>query len=408
MFCIVSSGGRAMGGIGPRVSKRWAVIVLAFVGLVAILGMWQPLTTAAQDTGGALACNQVLPLAQKNIASKCNNLDVNQVCYANKTIAVAYPDQGAVNPVAFAQTGDIAPLSTFKSITTSPLNLETGDWGLALLKVQATVPGATAGQAVTFILYGDTTVSGLGPSTNSTAAPAASCSATTQRATYLRAQPDLVSDKTQLLPAGTTTNVSERLANNTWVIDNAQGKSGWLFVQNNATLSCDINNLKVLDPSSPAVLAGSGAFYFSTGIGAPSNCAHVSPGGLPVQSPSRHKGTVRAHDADNTIHSTVQITAKTNQNMSLSVLEGQADVDAGGQHQIATTGQKLTIPLGNSPTGGNNQGFEANGPPSPPSPIPGNHLQQLCALALSAGVEKTLPPPPPPPLPLPSSPTPPT
>src|SRR5260221_8049933 len=394
---------------GTRKPRQPAIIVMLFVGLVAILGMWQPLTTAAQDTSGGLACNQVLKQAQKNIASKCNNLDVNQVCYANKTIAVDYPDQGAVNPVAFAQTGDIAPLSTFKSITTSPLNLETGDWGLALLKVQATVPGATAGQAVTFILYGDTTVSGLDPSTNSTAAPAAaSCSATTQRATYLRAQPDLVSDKTQLLPAGTTANVTERLANNTWVFANAQGKSGWLFVQNNATLSCDINSLKVLDPSSPAVLAGSGAFYFSTGIGAQSNCADVPAGGLLVQSPSGQKVSFRANGVDITIHSTVQITAKTNQNMSLSVLEGEADVDAGGQHQIATTGQKLTIPLGNSPTGGNNQGLEANGPPSPPSAIPGNDLQQLCTLALAAGVEKTLPPPPPPPLPLPSSPTPPT
>src|SRR5260221_4902231 len=170
MFCIVSSGGRAMGGIGPRVSKRWAVIVLAFVGLVAILGMWQPLTTAAQDIGGALACNQVLPLAQKNIASKCNNLDVNQVCYANKTIAVAYPDQGAVNPVTFGQTGDLAPLSAFQSIITSPLNLETDDWGLALLKWQATVPAATAGQAVTIILYVDTTGSGTDTSTTRTSA----------------------------------------------------------------------------------------------------------------------------------------------------------------------------------------------------------------------------------------------
>src|SRR5258708_29943458 len=202
---------------GTRKPRQPAIIVMLFVGLVAILGMWQPRTIAALYTRRASTCNQVLTQSQKNIASKCNKLDVNQVCYANKTIAVAYPDQGAVNPVAFAQTGDIAPLSTFKSITTSPLNLETGDWGLALLKVQATVPGATAGQAVTFILYGDTTVSGLGPSTNSTAAPAASCSATTQRATYLRAQPDLVSDKTQLLPAGTIANVTERLANNTWV-----------------------------------------------------------------------------------------------------------------------------------------------------------------------------------------------
>src|ERR1041385_8332754 len=133
-----------------RHSRRSAIIVMVFIGLVAVVGIWQPIATAAQTTGGGLTCNQVLPLAQKSVSGKCNGLDVNQVCYANKTISVAYPDQGNVNPVAFAQAGDIAPLSTFKSITTSPLNLETGEWGLAVVKVQATVPGATAGQAVTF------------------------------------------------------------------------------------------------------------------------------------------------------------------------------------------------------------------------------------------------------------------
>jgi hypothetical protein len=367
---------------GMRNPRRLAVIVMAFIGLFIVLALSQPVATVAQT--GPLACNQVLPLAEKNLSDKCNNLDVNQVCYGNKIIAVEYPDQGAVTPVAFAQTGDIAPLSAFKSITTGPLKLDAGEWGLALVKVQATVPGATAGQAVTFVLYGDTTVSGLTPS--ATAAPEpSSCSATTQRATYLRAQPDLVSDKTQLLQSGTTAHVTERLANNTWVFANAQGKSGWLFVQNNISLTCDINSLKVLDPQTPAVLAGSGAFYFSTGIGAQSGCQDVPSGGLLVQSPSGQKVSFRVNGVDVTIASTVMFTAQANKTMTLSVLEGHADVDAGGQHQSASTGQMLTIPLGGSSPGGNNPGLDPSGPPSPPSPIGGNY-QQICTLAVSAGL----------------------
>jgi hypothetical protein len=176
------------------------------------------------------------------------------------------------------------------------------------------------------------------------------------------------------------------LANNTWVFANAQGKSGWLFVQNNITLTCDINSLKVLDPHTPAVLAGPGAFYFSTGIGAQSGCQDVPSGGLLIQSPGGQKIRFNVNGADVMIASTAMLTAQSNQFMTISVLKGQVDVDSGGQHQSAITGQKLSIPVGNSPLGGNSQGIEAVGPPSPPSQI-GINYQQICTLAISAGLE---------------------
>jgi hypothetical protein len=202
-----------------------------------------------------------------------------------------------------------------------------------------------------------------------------------------------VSDQILLLQSGTNANVTERLADNSWVYASAQGKSGWLYVKNNATLSCDINSLKVLDPQTPAVLAGSGAFYFSTGIGAQAGCTDVPTGGLIVQSPTGQKVSFRANGVDITIHSTVNFTAQSNNSMTVSVLEGQADVDAGGQHQTATTGQMLTIPLGNSQPGGNNPGLDPNGPPSPPSPIPGNVLTQLCTFAIASGLPNPCTPP---------------
>lgn len=54
--------------------------------------------------------------------------------------------------------GDKAPIQNIKSITTLPLDLESGSWGLALLKLQANLPDALLGQNVTFLIYGNTTV----------------------------------------------------------------------------------------------------------------------------------------------------------------------------------------------------------------------------------------------------------
>ena len=58
-------------------------------------------------------------------------------------------------PAAFNQPNDRVDLAALQSITTSPLNVDTSQWGIAVLKLQADLPDALPGQAVTFLLLGD-------------------------------------------------------------------------------------------------------------------------------------------------------------------------------------------------------------------------------------------------------------
>src|SRR5258708_10596594 len=111
------------------------MIILCIAGLV----MWQPQISSAQATATptALKCDQVVPLAMKNLSTSCNSLDKDQICYGNNSISVEFLESADSSKLQFSQVGDTIPLSALKSITTAPLDLKSGKWGLAALKVQA-------------------------------------------------------------------------------------------------------------------------------------------------------------------------------------------------------------------------------------------------------------------------------
>ena len=54
-------------------------------------------------------------------------------------------------------------LLAVRRLSTSPLNMNTRDWGIAVVKAQANLPDALPGQNVTFLLFGDTTVDNPSP-----------------------------------------------------------------------------------------------------------------------------------------------------------------------------------------------------------------------------------------------------
>src|SRR5712692_11506606 len=101
-------------------------------------------------------CAQILPSIQKSVTS-CSGIDRDQICYGNQSISAVFQDDAAGSPPAFAKTGDAVGVSLLKSIRTAPLDLQTNTWGIAVLKIRArNLDDTTLGQAVTFILYGDT------------------------------------------------------------------------------------------------------------------------------------------------------------------------------------------------------------------------------------------------------------
>lgn len=123
--------------------RRW-VVVAAFV----VLSVGVAAGVAAQET-----CSSFVTQALSQLSSNCGDLARNAACYGYNNVVATFFEP--LSPDAFAQPDDRVDLADLQSITTSPLDVQTSRWGIAVIKAQANLPDALPGQAVTFMLLGD-------------------------------------------------------------------------------------------------------------------------------------------------------------------------------------------------------------------------------------------------------------
>src|SRR5436190_1669521 len=134
-----------------RIKKSTLLAVLIIVSSAAAAFSTPGFTTA--QTPPTVQCSQVLPLVTKNLSTACNATGPGEVCYGNNTVKVQYQDSTNAAQSPFAAVGDQVPIKVLSSISTTPLNLERSEWGVALLRFRgANLAGTTAGQVVTFVL----------------------------------------------------------------------------------------------------------------------------------------------------------------------------------------------------------------------------------------------------------------
>ncbi len=107
-----------------------------------------------------ITCDQLVTLAETTVGLVCNNMGRNQACYGNRLVSVDFAPN---SPFTFQKSGDVVDLLAVRRLSTSPLNMNTRDWGIAVIKAQANLPDALPGQNVTFLLFGDTTVDNPSP-----------------------------------------------------------------------------------------------------------------------------------------------------------------------------------------------------------------------------------------------------
>jgi len=107
-----------------------------------------------------ISCDQLVTLAETSVGLVCNGIGRNQACYGNHLVSVEFQPNSSLT---FQKSGDTVDLLQVKKLSTSPLNIQTRDWGIAVVKAQANLPDALPGQNVTFLLYGDTTVDNPSP-----------------------------------------------------------------------------------------------------------------------------------------------------------------------------------------------------------------------------------------------------
>jgi len=125
------------------------VLFIGFSGITLFRSTNVPSTTAAAQT----SCQSLIDRAILFTNNYCNRIGTNKACYGNSTIRA---QMVANSNQRFSQRGDIADVSEIQSISAAPLNLTTGDWGIAIFRVLANLPGSVPGETATLMVIGNT------------------------------------------------------------------------------------------------------------------------------------------------------------------------------------------------------------------------------------------------------------
>ncbi len=245
--------------------------------------------------------NQVIETLEQN----CANTDRNTACYGNTIVSATFNEE--VPDGYFSQPADRADLLNLQTISTTQLALEDGAWGVALMNMQANLPGSLPGQSVNFLLFGDATVVNAVPPQDAVL-PADPLEVITISAAAFRTLPDRNANLAGSVPAGITVLVDGLDITGNWVRAGYEAPTGemggWLPVTSLA--SFDRSALPVITSESRTPMQ---AFLFRTGLGQPS-CSQA-PNQVLIQGPENTEVTLNVNGADIVVGSTVVMTSVT-------------------------------------------------------------------------------------------------
>jgi uncharacterized protein YgiM (DUF1202 family) len=308
-----------------RLWKQASIVLL--ISLFAV-------SVAAQEA----TCPAIVEMAIDASDEFCQGINRNQACYGHVAInAVPNPQAPAFT---FQQTGDVVDVANLQSVQLSPMDTTTGNWGVAVFRIQANLPNTLPGQNVTILVFGDTQITNAGrvfPSFDGQVA-------TLEADLNVRLAPSAQSAVLGELTSGDTVSLVGRNADSAWVLVNLpQGGSGWVASEFISSVN-DLSTLEVIEPGQP-VYGPMQSFHLQTGVGEPA-CAEVPNSGIMVQTP-QGAGTVTLaiNEVQVALGSTLFFRAQPGNQMVVSVVEGAALVEAAGDARPVLAGGRVRIPL---------------------------------------------------------------
>ena len=307
--------------------RRFLMLLLVLFGLLAITGVSQ-----AQEES---TCPALVAVALEEIGDNCATIERNNACYGYNRLNTAFFEP---QPEDFFSTpADRSGLTLLQSIQTTGLNSSLDEWGVAVMNVQANVPGGLPGQAVVFILYGEVEVE------NEVDAESAFIPGETINVTSLvnangRGGPGTNYNVVSSVPVGAVL-VADGLNNDkTWVRVVFENRALWIsrdLVQ--PEVSGTLNNLPVITGGQKTPMQ---AIHLRTGFG-DAECQEA-PSTLMVQGPESLRVNITVNGADIEIGSTIALRTTPDNFLQLMALSGVAR--AGGIDIPA--GFLMQLPLG--------------------------------------------------------------
>ncbi|MFW5748539.1 MAG: SH3 domain-containing protein [Chloroflexota bacterium] len=195
-------------------------------------------------------CPVIVQTALDAVAEACEPAGRNQACYGH--ILLAAEPHADVSRFEFEETGDLVNVGDLASLALSPMDTETGAWGVALMRLQANLPDTLPGQNVTFLVFGNSEIRNA---VTPTGAPATTESTPVEieaviqsnSSINVRAQPSTNSAVIDILRPNATITADGRDSAGRWIrVILPDGDSGWIF-SDLLSIDGDLAALAVVD-----------------------------------------------------------------------------------------------------------------------------------------------------------------
>jgi hypothetical protein len=301
----------------------------ALVMLVSLL-IIAPGFGQAQDS---TQCPALVERAFDSLGEQCDNLGRNSACYGYNRVDATFRQEVADD--FFDVPGDTTELTPLETIHTYGLDEALDRWGIALMRVQANVPNTLPGQAVIFMLLGESAAENAVQPEDALTPSDAAVEVTARVNANLRSGPGLAANVVDVTDAGAILTADALSEGLDWLRVLYDGAPAWVS-REIVNAAEGIDELPVITPEARTPMQ---AFYFTTNIDQ-SDCA-TAPDTLLIQGPQQMKIDLEANEASIRIGSTVLLSMADADTMQIVVLDGQADV----RNLIVPEGYKAYAPL---------------------------------------------------------------
>jgi hypothetical protein len=294
------------------------------------------LVVVAPAFGGAqdsIQCPALVNKAFESLGQSCDSMDRNSACYGYNRVDATFRD--AVADDFFTLPGDTTELTPLETIHTYGLDEALERWGIALMRVQANVPNTLPGQAVIFMLLGESAAQNAVKPEDALTPSDSSVDVTAAVKANLRSGPGINTNVIDVADVGSVLKADALSESLSWLRVLYNDAPAWV---NREVVNADagLDALPVIKPESRTPMQ---AFYFTTKIDE-ADCTQA-PDTLLIQGPQQMKIDLEANQASIRIGSTVLLSMIDADTMQLVVLDGEANVG----NLIVPEGFKAYAPL---------------------------------------------------------------
>ena len=318
------------------------------VGMLLIAGI--VLSSQIISTTGVLAqdgnqCQQIVEQALSEAGVFCSDLSAGEACYGHAKVTTTM-GQGEVSS-PFTSGGDRVALASFESLTSSPLDTESGEWGIAVINL---LPNAQPEeQSVTAVLYGDVT---FARPTVPSSEPDRSILQVYNRGgaeINLRNGAGITYDVIAQLGPGAEAVADGRNEQGDWVRIQTDSGLAWVFtplIGWEGDQSA-INALAVLLPNDMTSPSQSGEPFQSFSLITGETVCDSAPSGMLLQASGNQPATLQINLVSLEFTDAIfLLTAHPNDALDIKVLQGTATVTARGISVAVETGDQTSVALG--------------------------------------------------------------